>query len=33
MTNADRGWEVMGEIATTVARAYGWDSLDEAVPR
>lgn len=33
MTNADRGGELMGEIATRVAKAYGWDSLDEPVPR
>ena len=33
MTNADRGGEVMAEIADRVARAYGWDSLDGPVPR
>ena len=33
MTNADRGGEVMGEIRARVAKAYGWDSLDQPVPR
>ena len=33
MTNADRGGEVMVEIADRVARAYGWDSLDGPVTR
>ena len=33
MTNADRGGEVMAEIADRVARAYGWDSLNGPVPR
>ena len=33
MTNADQGGVIVGEIATRVARAYGWDTLDEPVGR
>ncbi len=33
MTNSDSGGAILREIENRVAAAYGWDSLDKAVPR
>ena len=33
MTNGDNGGPIMGQIEARVADAYGWDTLDKAVPR
>jgi CubicO group peptidase (beta-lactamase class C family) len=33
MTNGDNGGQVIGELRSRVAAAYGWDSLDKPVPR
>ena len=33
MTNGDRGGIILEKLTDRVARAYGWDSLDKAVPR
>lgn len=33
MTNGDAGGRIIGEIEARVAAAYGWDTLDKAIPR
>ena len=33
MTNSDSGGAIIREIEARIAAAYGWDSLDKAVPR
>lgn len=33
MTNAFGGAALVNEVKERVERAYGWDSLDKAVPR
>ena len=33
MTNGDNGGQVISEIESRVAAAYGWDTLDKPIPR
>ena len=33
MTNADRGGAVAAEVSRRIQEAYGWDSVEEALPR